>query len=172
MSTTAARAPAPPLVTAALILGGPAVLGACVGMRAGLSSLLGYTLSLPALVLGVGAVMLPALYILAAFVGVAPSAKRVLRVASETLADLGRLLLGFVPALGFLTLSSQDPANAPVLGLLALGAATLLGLRALYLRLFAAKRRGLLSLALYLAWSSVCLGIGWHLSTLALEVQP
>jgi hypothetical protein len=153
-------------------LAGPALLGACAGFPAGAGSAVHQGAAVPVALLGVTAMMVPALYIGASFAGVAPSARRMARATTGTLRDMGRVSLGLAPALAFMAATSQDDSTATVFGFMALGAVALLGLRALYLRLFAAQGRRLASTALYAAWSLVSLGIGWQLMSLALEVKP
>lgn len=153
-------------------LAGPALLGACAGFPAGVGSAVHQGTAVPMALLGVTAMMVPALYIGASFAGIAPSARRMARATSGTLRDMGRVCLGLTPALAFMAATGHDPSTATVFGILALGAVALLGMRALYLRLFAGQPRRLATLPLYLIWSLVSLGIGWQLITYALEVKP
>jgi hypothetical protein len=158
--------------SALLMVGGPALIGVCAGSPLGVAAALRQGAAVPAVVLGISAMMIPALYIGASFVGAAPSARRMWRATTGTLRDIGSVSLGLAPALAVLIATAQDPSVATAFGALTMAAAAVLGLRALYLRLFAGQRRGLWALPLYTIWALVSLGIGWRTINLALEVQP
>ncbi len=149
----------------AIILGGPAAVGACMGMYYGAGALLEKALTLPAVLLGVTLLMIPALYIGAALLGVAPSARSVMRASLHALHDTGIIFLGLTPALAFLVATSSNSLTVYILGQLTAATGAILALRALYLRLFAnrGERPSKLMVPVYLAWSMVCLGIGWQL---------
>ncbi len=151
-----------------LIIAGPMLIGAALGLQAGPAELLSRAVTLPAIIVGVTLLMLPALYIGAAFLGVAPKARAMARSGSAALADTGIIMLGLAPSLLFLIAASTKGTTVVTLGTLVLGVSVLLGLRALFLRLF--DRRSLLALALFLGWSLVSVGIGGQLVARAMLV--
>lgn len=151
----------------ALGIGGPAVIGAALGLAEGPAGLAARAAELPAIVLCIGLVMLPALYIGAAFLGLSPEPKAVAAAARDSIAAVGTVLLGLAPALAFLVAASTRPPAARLLGWLVLGAAALIGVRALYVRLF--ERVEARAFVLFAAWSAVGLGIG---ARLLVEVLP
>jgi hypothetical protein len=149
--------------TLALVLGGPALLGAALGMRFGLRPLLAEAALVVAIVVGVSVMMVPALYIGAAQFGVAPSAGRVVVAAVAALRASGTLLLGLAPASLFLLATSQSALLSWVLGFLVLGASQLVALRTLYALIAPENGRRLRALPVFVLWSVVALGLGAQL---------
>jgi hypothetical protein len=145
-----------------LMVAGPAAVGAALASNANssagpLTALAGAAV-LSAIVVGTWAAMLPALYIGAAFLGVAPRAQAVARSAGAALGDMGLVFLGLAPPLFFLVASSSQGVTVRVLGYTVVTAGVALGLRALFVRLF--DRRSLKALGLFAGWSLVSFGIG------------
>lgn len=162
-----------------LIIFGPAIAGAALGLRSGLPAAADHALRLPVILAGVATLMVPALYIGAALFGVAPRGQLVVSGARSALSSSGGVLLGLAPSLAFLAASAEDGRTISVLlGVAAVGAAALLGLRTLFRELFTepsaaqspgaplepalvvSRRR---SIPLFVAWSLVSLGIGARL---------
>ena len=154
-------------------IGAPALVGACLGIPFGAAALAQTALALPAIFVGVGLLMTPALYIAAAFLGAAPSASEVAAAAGSTLKNAGVILLGLTPALAFLVATTNRPGTVLLLAHGVVGLTAVLALGMLFRRLFrrpdgAAACGKLRVSALFLAWSAVTLGLGWRmlLSTL------
>jgi len=139
-------------------------VGASLGLRFGVDSAVALGIALPAILAGTAALTAPALYIGAAFTGVAPPPRDVLTAITEGLADTGTVLLGLTPAVLLLTATASQPGTVLFLGygVVLLGVA--IGLRQLYARLFA-DTPGFWPPLLYAAWSTVGLGIGALLLT-------
>ncbi len=160
--------------TAAALLravAGPATAGLCYGLATDLPTALHLAALLPALVLGVAALMIPALYVGSALAGVAPPGRAFARAALDALDDLGVTLLGLSPALAFLVVAAQHASWSAVFELIAVATAVGLALRSLYLRLFSTPAADddvsppllahhLRALPLFGGWSLVSVGLG------------
>lgn len=144
-----------------LIIGGPALVGAALGLATSLGAALTRALLTPAIIVGVAALMLPALYIGAAFFGVAPRASAVVRSSVAALADMGVVFIGLAAPLFFLVAASTQKTSVHILGVMVLGLGLVLGFRALYVRLF--DQRSLRALALFTLWALISSGIGSQL---------
>jgi hypothetical protein len=140
------------------IVAGPALVGAALGLSGGAAQAATQAITTPAIILGVAALMLPALYIGAAFLGVAPGARVVAQSSVAALADMGIVLLGLAAPLLFLVAASTHDASVRLLGVMTLGLGLLLGFRSLYMRLF--EQRSLRAWLLFTAWAIVSAGIG------------
>ena len=143
------------------VIAGPALVGAALGLPGGPLRVATHALTLPAIVVGVALLMLPALYIGAALFGVAPRAQVMVRSALAALIDTGIVFLGFAAPLLFLVAASTGFATVSALGVLVVGAGIVLGLRALYMRLFDQRSRR--ALLLFILWALVAAGIGGQL---------
>lgn len=156
-------------------LSGAALVGACLGLQGGASAGLIIALALPAIWIGVAALTAPALYIGSAFIGVAPTPAHTLKALARGLADMGLVMLGLAPALLFLTATSGSPLVGLLIvyGVIALSGC--MGLWMIYPRLFDGIRAAdedvirWRSRTLWAIWSVICLGIGHHLLSRALE---
>ena len=116
---------------------------------------------MPGVYLGVGALMLPALYIALSLAGHPAPLGKLYGDLARSMRDTGLALLGLAPALLFLTATrtSIDFPQALAYGTAALGA--VVGLRVLQERLFApGKSTSVLSRTAFTCWSAVALGIG------------
>ncbi|MCB9727381.1 MAG: hypothetical protein H6744_01050 [Deltaproteobacteria bacterium] len=167
MSARALPPPTAPLRLAALAAAGPALAGATVAMHDGLAVAAWIGLGLPLLIAAVACLMLPALYIGSAFIGVAPPLREVARAAGLALADLGRLMLAFTPALAFLVATSTHRFETGLHAHLALLGAAFFALRAMYGRLAPRDAgpfgpRQLAGFLLFATWSCITLAIGWR----------
>ena len=166
---TAAVAPAAPQLlprgplTHLSAVAGPMLIGACLNMRHGALSMLEGAVALPAIMIGVALLMAPALYIGAAFLGVAPSARDTLATLTAGLGDAGLCLVGAAPALAFLIATSTGWVSALLLGHLIVAVSLLLSLRTLFRRLFGGGERRGRALLLLLGWTVVAFGIGERL---------
>jgi hypothetical protein len=157
---TARRRPHALALDLAVTAAGPFALGVAVGLGSSLSAVLIGSLSLPAVLLGVALLLVPALYIVAALTGVAPPAREMLAQTAAAMRSGSIVLLGLAPALAFLATSSADKSIAPVLAMGALGCGALLGFRDLYRRMFTDLDEHQRALSVFVAWALVASGIG------------
>lgn len=139
---------------------GPVALGGVLATR--LASV-EPVIALPAIVLGVTAVTVPALYIATAATGSAPSAERMATAVGRALGAIGLVLLGLAAPLWFLVATSSKIITGVALGSAALAAAALFGLAALYRTLFAGQVPSLVRDGLFLTWALVAMVIGARL---------
>ena len=144
--------------TSALILAGPTVLGLCLSLRPGTTWTEGF--GLPALLLAVTAVMIPALYIGAGLLDFAPRSDAVLAGVVEGLSRCSWACLGVAPALAFLVGTSTSALGAAAIAYGFVGVAVCLGLRGLFATTFGG---GWSAGVFFCVWSAVCLGIGVRL---------
>lgn len=147
-----------------LALAGPAALGVVLATRD--VGAVSEVLRLPVLWVGVAALMTPALYIGAALSGLAPSARDVGRVALDSLARGGGLLLGLAPALLFLVVTSFSDVTAQLLIGAAAFFAAFSSLAVLFRHLCVEPDAGVLPRFVFMGWAAVLLGIGAQLFTL------
>jgi hypothetical protein len=156
MEHTAAHPPQSMRAAAAWSVAGPLAVGACLGLSHGAAALT-VAPSLPAVAVGVPCIIAPALYIGAAFVGVAPPAAQVLAALARGLRGAGLVACGFAPVL-LLVAATAGPNTA-----LVLSATALMGSMALGLWVFAGRffRPGqhLLGRAIVALWGLAALGI-------------
>jgi hypothetical protein len=139
-------------------LGGPIAIGAIAGMQSGPFAVAHDAVAAPAIVLGVTALMIPALYIATAFAGIAPPARGFTAGVGEGLRACGVALLGLVAPAAFLAATARSAEAAAALGAGSLVAAVLVGLRALYIRLF--DRGEVVHRMIFAAWSGLALLLG------------
>lgn len=157
MSTAAVSAPPKGLIWAAV---GPAAVGLALGVtRAEGPGLLAAAL-LPAVVGGVLALTTPALYISAAFAGVAPSPRALFGHLRRALRDGGLVMAGLAPGLLFLAATTQSDRAATALGALTVATGAVVALKLLYRRLFNTDGDDPRGLVLFVPWALVSLGIG------------
>jgi len=165
---TATTAPPPVRALGALLaVAGPAAIGASLGLRADVPTLLSNAAWMPLIVLGVMALMLPGLYIASAFADIAPPARDVARGALRALEALGLCALGLAPALAFLVSTSTSAVTNLVLGHVVLALAAMLGLTAFYRSLFA-DRPAVRAVPLFGFWALLTVAIGWRFFLLAI----
>jgi hypothetical protein len=146
------------------LLAGPVVLGAVLGLPWGWTAMLYEAAMLPSVLFGTTLLMLPALYIGATILGVAPSIHVVLRSFGRGLTATGSLLLGFSPLCAFLLLTNPtDVIWAWLLGAGTLTVSLWIGLRALQEEMFATNEKGYLWWPLFWGWALVALLIGERL---------
>lgn len=146
--------------TVLIAVGGPAVAGVCLGLRASDPT---PAFTLPLVLLGVTAMMVPALYISSALVGVAPPIRRVGGAVVESLESTGIAFFGLAPALLFLCATASEVATAAWLGRATIAIASIIGLRRLFDTTFAggeALGRAALTFTL---WSLIAVGVGAHM---------
>ena len=164
VSTIAER---PPVRALLFTLAGPIAAGACLGLPHGAAELVARSACVPVIFLAVALVTVPALYVVSALSSAAPPAQVVLQSARAALEDTSVVLLSLAPALAFLIGTSVDPAAAERFGVPALALATILGLRSLYLRLYADRpKRPLLSFTI---WACLFLGLCGRMLALILS---
>jgi hypothetical protein len=149
--------------TLLVVLGGPALTGACLGLPFGGRTMLTEAALVPAIILGLTALMAPALSIGATLLGVAPPAAAVGRAVGHALRVLGTALLGLAPPAAFLLATALSPGLARVIAALVLVGAALCALRLLYGSMFASRGTGARALPLFAAWALVCGAIGGRL---------
>lgn len=159
--STSTASPAPAAlapVDLLLAAGGPMAVGAVLGLHRGPLAMLPGALSLPAVVLGVTIVMMPALYIGAALAGVAPPARQVAVSLARGFRACGVVMLGLTAPVLFLLATTQSNAMAVLLGGAATAAGALAGLRLLYADLFQAPSPRIWGA--FGLWSLVALALG------------
>jgi hypothetical protein len=154
-------APRPWQSMALAALGGPVALGAIVGLEIGPLAALSKSLALPAVLAGVAAVMVPALYISATITGVAPPARDMARSLARGFRACGLVMLGLAAPALFLLATTQTSDVAVVVGGGVTAAGVLVGLRVLFADLF--ERGALLARAAFAVWSLVALIMGMRL---------
>lgn len=157
-----------PLLSWALL--GPAVIGAWIALRVGLSDApLGdggagtfarLTLGVPLAILGAAVLTAPALYIGSAFMKAELRPGAMLRQIAIGLDGAGLVMLGLMPAVLFLGATITDPVIASVVAAMALGGAVVFGVRLLFGRLYASPVERIKAMPVYAVWSVVSLGIG------------
>ncbi|ACY12912.1 hypothetical protein [Haliangium ochraceum] len=161
------RAPSAPLPAASwrdmllATLAGPVALGAVLGLEVGPLTALLKSLALPAVLLGVAAVMVPALYVGATLTGAAPPAHLLVRSLGRGFRACGLVMLGLVAPALFLLATTQALGVAALVGTAATAAGVLIGLRVLFTDLF--RGRSTVAIAAFALWSLVALGIGLRL---------
>ena len=150
-------------------LAGASVVGLVLGLPESPASMIAHAASVPAILFGIAALMLPPLYIAATMLGRAAPAGEVLQASASALGDAGVVLLGFAPPLAFLVVTSSVWATVWLLGNAVLGLAALLAVRALYYALFH-RHEGRRSMPLYLLWLVVAFAIAEHLFMATLNI--
>lgn len=146
---------------AAIVAAGPVVAGACLGLGHG--GVLASAARIPVVFVMVAAVMLPALYIGSALLGVAPSIHRIVSASASAFRSAALLFLGTAPAVAFLVTTREADARLWFLGQGVVLIAAVLALRELYVQAFTGCAAHMRAVPLYGAWALVSLGIGAHL---------
>jgi hypothetical protein len=139
-------------------LGGPVAIGAIAGMQTGPFAIAHDAVAAPAIVLGVTALMIPALYIATAFAGIAPPARGFASGVGDGLRACGVALFGLAAPAAFLAATTGSAEAAAALSAASLVAAVLVGLRALYIRLFGSGE--IVHRMIFAAWSAMALLLG------------
>lgn len=150
-------------------LAGALVVGLVLGLPESPLSMAAHAVSVPAIVLGIAALMLPPLYIASTTLGRAAPASQFAESSSLALGDAGLVLLGFAPPLAFLVATSSLSATVWLLGNAVLGLAALIAVRSLYYSLFF-RSEGRRAMPLYLLWLVVTFAIAEHLFMATLNV--
>jgi hypothetical protein len=117
------------LFAAALAFAGPAVIGALVGAQRGALEAVRLAGGVPAIVLGLTVMLVPALYVGTALTGGAPPAGTMGRMAARAMWACGVTSIALAAPLAFLLYTSQSWRLAVVLGGGALALAALAALR-------------------------------------------
>lgn len=157
-----------PLLSWALL--GPAVIGAWIALRVGLSdapvggegaSMFGrLALGVPLAILGAAVLTAPALYIGSAFMKAELRPGNMLRQIAIGLDGAGLVMLGLMPAVLFLGATISDPIMASVIAAMALGGSVVFGVRLLFGRLYTSSVERIKAMPVYCAWAVVSVGIG------------
>ena len=113
---------------------------------------------LPAVLIGVTLLMMPALYICASLNGYQLTTRRLAEAAKTSLYRSGIVLLGLAPALLFLAVSSSAPDVLQTVAPFAIRIAGAIGIRALFPLVFG-ENAGMKSKVMFAAWAFVGLGI-------------
>jgi hypothetical protein len=142
----------------ALTVGGPAIVGALLALPFGLVATARGAAQLPAVLIGVTLLMLPALYICASLNGFQLTTRRLLEAGQTALYRMGLVLLGFAPALLFIGVSSETPKALLIVAPFAVRIAAAIGVRAIFPLVFEGSS-GLKSKVVFAAWAFVGLGI-------------
>ena len=149
-------------INLAFMTGGPALIGASMGIPLGLSSILHRAFTLPAIIIGLSFLMISTLYIFSAMAHIAPAPIKVITETQKALLIAGTAMFGFALPLLFLVSTSSSGIIQAILGPLAIFVGLSLGLRSLYLNLFAGFAH-YKALPIFLFWSFICMGIGVQL---------
>lgn len=139
-----------PRIEALIAVGGPVAAGAAAGFGQGLGVTLTDSLRLPVVMLLTAALTLPALWVAAAVIGSGPRLGAFAAASLSSLREAGTLLLGFSPALLFLSATTAG-ADDSTLAVLAL--AVLVGLRGLFLRLRGSVAMNAGAQAVFAGWA-------------------
>jgi hypothetical protein len=146
---------------AASVALGPIVIGACLALGHG--NTLATAVRVPVVFAMVAAMMVPALYIGAALLGIAPSASKVATGVVAAFRSAGVAFLGLAPAVAFLVATESTDQSMSFLGQSVVLVGGLLALRTLYGAVFDECLMRGKAMLLYGAWALVSLGIGGHL---------
>ncbi|HEU5058558.1 MAG TPA: hypothetical protein VFU21_18625 [Kofleriaceae bacterium] len=141
-------------------LAGPVAIGAAIGQSLGPFAAAHHAIALPATIVGVAALVVPALYIGGALTGAAPPMGAFASAIGRALRALGVCLLGFTPPAAFLVATNPGVEAAELVGAGILAVAAAIALRTLYDQLFAGGRPLLHHKLLYGLWSALTLIIG------------
>jgi hypothetical protein len=144
---------------------GPVAVGAALGLPFGPRALLTEAAVVPAVVLGLTLLMVPALYIGTSLLGVAPPAASAVTTVGYALKASGTVLLGLAAPTAFLLATTSDPRVVRFLAVVVVAASVLCGLRILYLSMFHSRGTHLRALPVFVAWAFVCGAIGARLLT-------
>jgi len=140
---------------------GPLVAGACLSLGHG--NTVETAVRVPEVFVLAAAITLPALYIGAALIGIAPPAKKMAWGVFASFRSASVLWLGFAPAIAFMVASGSEDQSMGLLGQGVVLLGGLMALRGLYLAVFDECASRVKAVALYSAWTLVSLGIGGHL---------
>jgi hypothetical protein len=146
---------------AVIVALGPLVVGACLALGHG--NTLATAVRVPVVFAMVAAMMVPALYIGAALVGIAPPARKMATGVLAAFRSAGVAFLGVAPAVAFLVATESEDQSMGFLGQAVVLAGGLLALRALYGAVFDDCLARGKAIVLYGAWALISLGIGGHL---------
>jgi len=146
---------------AAIVALGPVVAGACLALGHG--NTIATAVRVPVVFVVVAAMMVPALYIGAALLGIAPSARKVAGGVFTAFRSASLVLLGLAPAVAFMVASASEDQSMGLLGQGVVLIGGLMALRALYREVFDECASRARAVALYGVWAVVSLGIGGHL---------
>ena len=146
--------------SALLAAAGPVAVGAAIGLPFGPFAVARQAIALPATIIGVAALVVPALYIGGALAGIAPPMKPFAGAVVAALRALGVCLLGLTPPAAFLIASNPGVEAAGLVGAGALVVAAAVALRTLYEGLFEPGRPLLHHKLLYVGWSGLTLLVG------------
>ncbi len=155
-----------PGTTAALAIGGPAVMGAVLGMPAGVHGMLAQAATLPAILFGVALLTAPALYIATSLLGLAPPAGESLAAYVRALRASGLVLLGLAAPAAFLLATTAAPegvdavqgvrehAGIAIFAIATVGGAALAAYRKAWRDLFP-RKDPVAAFAVFAAWALV-----------------
>lgn len=168
LDSTAEPSAGRPLLAWALL--GPAVIGAWIALRVGLSDVpvgdggvgtfARLALGVPLAIVGAAVLTAPALYIGSAFVNVSLRPGAMLREIAVGLDGAGLVMLGLMPAVLFLGATISDPIVASAIASMALAGAVVFGVRLLFGRLYPTGIERVKAIPVYVCWAAVSLGIG------------
>lgn len=144
-------------------LGGPAMIGLCLGIQGELSGMFLLPICLPLLSMLIAALTLPGLYVGASMLESAPAAAVLLRRTWEAMSDGGVALLGLSPALLVLTSASSSTDESVVLTTCALGLGLGLALRSFWRRMLGQGAHMARLVVLLSVWSLIVTGISWQM---------
>jgi hypothetical protein len=153
-----------------LLLAGPVLIGATVGAPLGWEHVIRRAVALPAVLIGMTVLLVPALYILLALAKSAPPASVFLGSAWSSMSTMGTVLLGFVLPYAFLTSSSESLAIHTRMAVMVVLLAVSMGLVGMYRSLMSGRAGNKLAWLFFVGWSLTGIALGAYVlgSTLAI----
>ncbi|MFO0756528.1 MAG: hypothetical protein U0359_08565 [Byssovorax sp.] len=149
-------------------LGLSALYGLSLGARQGGKAFFHHAAGVPAALLAVAALGVPALYITLALFDAPIEPPRAIRAAARATAQAGLTLAGLAPAAALFVVSSDLPHTAAIAGAFGLVIGGVFGLRVLFAEVRAALREARVSLKLTAALG--CAGFGLFAVALAARI--
>lgn len=150
---------------------GPAALGAVLGAQVSPAVALREAALVPAILVGLTAATVPALYIATAATGSRLTARALARSVARGFEALGVILLGLVGPIAFLVATTRQAEVGVVLGTAAIGIAAALGLRRMRAAMVEADTVATgIDGWLFLAWAGIAVVIGARLFVGVMEV--
>lgn len=144
-------------------LAGPLLTGAVIGATGDSQSAAAGAALLTGVIIGVGLLMLPGLYVLASATRLVDGSREVMTATLEGFRDIGVVLCGLTPALAFLLAVGNSPTVQELLGSLVISVSVIVALRTLHHRLFARADDNPRALWLFLGWAVLALAVGQRL---------
>ena len=153
--------PLPAALTGTIAIGAVLGLGGVRGVaHTGALDVVHAAAVLPAILLGVTAAMIPALYIATSLTGAAPPARQVGAAIGRAFRACGLAFFGLLAPVAFLLATSDSHRIAPLLGALVISVGVFSGLRVLFDDLFGQLLSKASVRLVFVIWAAVSLAIG------------